>query len=280
MKQSVKAASMLVVVAGVFAGGYLVGSIQEEAPIAAPASEVKEPKMNLPALNGQAGEAEVRRIVEAYIKENPQVILQSVQEYQQYGATRQIAQTAQPYRSVLETTEGVPIIGNRDASVKIVEFFDYRCPYCKTGYPVLRRILDEDPDVVLLPKQLPILGDGSDEDISRFAAKAALAAHQQGKFAAMHEGLISSNVPLTKDEVRAIAAGVGLDLAQLEEDMAGDVVEQALAESLSVAEAAGFLQSGTPGYYIGGEVMIGAGADAYERLRAMVDAARAQQATE
>lgn len=280
MKQSVRVAGMLAVVAGVFTGGYLMGTAQETTPNAKPTSESIEPEVNRPKGNGQAAEAQVRRIVEAYIRENPQVILQSVQEYQRYGATRQIAETAEPYRAALQATEGVPLIGNPDASVKIVEFFDYRCPYCKTGYPVLRRILDEDPDVVLLPKQLPILGDGSDDDISRFAAKAALAAHRQGKFAPMHEGLISSEVPLTKDEVRAIAAGVGLDLAQLEADMAGDAVEEVLAESLSVAEAAGFLQAGTPGYYIGGEVMIGAGVDAYDRLRAMIDTARAQQTAE
>jgi len=225
-------------------------------------------------VNAAVDEAAVRRIVEAYIKENPTVIMQSVNDFQQNGQVNQLEARAEPYLAALQETAGSGIIGDVDAEVKIIEFFDYQCPHCKANYGVLQRLLAEDKTIALMPKFLPILGDGSENDMSLYAARAAEAARMQGQFAPFHEALMQSKLPLSRAGVQQIAASVGLDVERLKLDIAGEQVAKVVAQSRAIADEIGVSAAGTPAYIIGGKVMIGAAPDSYERLKAMVEAAR------
>lgn len=267
-------AVVFVFVAGLGAG-YLVFGAQSVPPVVAEdtAAPVAE-SLTVPA-PATMDEAEVRRIVEAYIKENPVVIMQSVSEYQQFGQLREMAARAEPYLEMLQATENAGIVGDAAAEVKIIEYFDYQCPHCKANYTVLARLLAEDKTVALMPKYLPILGDGSENDMSLYGARAAEAARLQGKFAAFHEAMIQSELPISREGVDVIAARVGLDVARLHRDMASPAVERAISDSRALADEIGISQAGTPGYIIGKQVMIGAAPDSYERLKAMIEAARA-----
>jgi len=219
-------------------------------------------------------EAAVRRIVEAYIKENPVVIMQSVNDFQQNGQLRQIEARAEPYLAVLQKTEGSAVVGADSAQVKIIEFFDYQCPHCKANYGVLQQLLAEDSSVALMPKYLPILGDGSDNDMSLYGARAAEAARLQGKFVPFHEALMQSQLPLSRESVEAVALRVGIDIIRFNHDVRSEQVAEAIAASRAIADEIGISQAGTPGYIVGGKVMIGAAPDSYDRLKAMIEAAR------
>lgn len=264
------------VICVVFVGGLGAGYA-----LFAPAAEYQPvPEQSLAAVPvetahvGAMDEAEVRRIVEAYIRENPVVIMQSVSEYQQFGQLREMAARAEPYMAMMQETDGAGVVGRTDAAVKIIEFFDYQCPHCKANYSVLQRLLDEDQSVALMPKYLPILGDGSDNDMSLYAARAAEAARLQGKFAPFHEAMIESQLPVSREGVLQIAEAVGLDTERWLSDLASPEVAQVINESRALADEIGISQAGTPGYIIGGQVMIGAAPDSYERLKAMIEAAR------
>lgn len=226
-----------------------------------------------PAIAGMS-EAGIRQIVEDYIIENPVVIMQSVDDYQRNGFVRQIEERAADFVQVLESVDDAATIGDATAPIKIVEFFDYQCPHCKSNYPVLERILSENSNVVLLPKHLPILGDGSDQDMSLLAARAAEAARLQGRFAEFHEALMAREVPLTRASIMATAEAAGLQMDQLRSDIESEAVVSAVDASRAIAMDIGIAQAGTPGYIIGGKVMIGAGPDSYERLNALIDEAR------
>ncbi len=226
------------------------------------------------ALETGMNEAAVRQIVEAYIVENPTVILQSLDDYQRNGFLGDMETRAQPFVAHLEKLDGASIVGPSNPEVKIIEFFDYQCPHCKANYTVLRRLLDEDPTLALMPKHLPILGDGSASDMSLLGARAAEAARLQGKFAAFHEGLMAREAPLTRAVVLAVAEAIGLDMKLFNQAVASDAVAAAVEESRAIAKDIGIMQAGTPGYIIGGKVMIGAGSDAYERLKELVETAR------
>ena len=260
-------ASFFAIFAGGLVAGYLAfgaNSPDAEKPIAAASV----------AAAGPIDEASVRRIVEAYIIENPAVIMRSVDDYQRGGSMLQIEAQAQPYLAALLKPEGAGILGDPDAEVKIIEFFDYQCPHCKANYGVLRRLLAEDPTVALMPKFLPILGDGSENDMSLYSARAAEAARLQGKFAAFHEALMASRIPLSREGISGVAESVGLDVPKMVQDITSEQVVRVVAEARAVADEIGISQMGTPGYIIGGKVMIGAAPDSYERLKAMIEAAR------
>jgi protein-disulfide isomerase len=84
-------------------------------------------------------------------------------------------------RDVLERDPNAPVLGNVDGDVTIVEFFDYNCPYCKRVKPEIQALMAADPDIRLVYREWPILGEGS-----VFAARAALAARNQGKYEEFH----------------------------------------------------------------------------------------------
>src|SRR5689334_18410357 len=82
----------------------------------------------------------------------------------------------------------IPVIGNPDGDISIVEWFDYNCPYCRKIDPELRQVVQDDGKVRLVLKDWPILGP-----VSKVAARMALAAKYQDKFEAAHEAMISVN---------------------------------------------------------------------------------------
>jgi protein-disulfide isomerase len=145
-----------------------------------------------------------------------------------------------------------PVIGNPRGRDVIVEFFDYRCPYCRAFEPVLRRFLAEDGEARLVLEEWPIFGGASD-----YAARVALAARWQGRFRRAHDALLDARGTLDRRRVREIAEGAGVDLARLDRDMRErrDEIDGALRH---VALAAARLHlKGTPAMVIGRRVIWG-----------------------
>ena len=146
-----------------------------------------------------------------------------------------------------------PTIGNPVGRVTIVEFFDYRCPYCKVMEPRLRSVLAEDKGVRLVLKQWPVFGG-----VSILAARVALASEWQGKFQAVHEALFALPLPFDGAAVRAAARGAGVDLARLDADLAARGAELDMTLAANAAEAGELKFAGTPGFVIGRQTAPGA----------------------
>ena len=104
-------------------------------------------------------------------------------------------------------------------------------------------------------KEFPILGPGSVE-----AARVAIAVRMQDaggkKYIAFHQQLLGSPGPASKDKALAAAKDQGLDMKRLEQNMASEEVDATLKEDLKLASAVGI--TGTPGYVIGKDVVVGA----------------------
>jgi protein-disulfide isomerase len=92
-----------------------------------------------------------------------------------------------------------PVIGNPAGDVTVVEFFDYRCPYCKRATDSLMNLVDSDANVRVVFKEFPILGPDS-----LTAAKIALAAHMQGKYRAVHEALMAHKGSFDKGDLMLV----------------------------------------------------------------------------
>lgn len=107
-----------------------------------------------------------------------------------------------------------PIAGNAQGTAVLVEFFDYRCPYCRVMQPRLTQLLDQDPAVKVIFKEWPIFGD-----ISTYAARIALASQWQGKYLAVHKALFTVPKETDRDAVRSAAKKAGVDLARLDDDL-------------------------------------------------------------
>ncbi len=156
--------------------------------------------------------------IEQYIRSHPEVIVQALQSLElkrQEEERLRVTQAIATNEKELLEDPASPVSGNVvDGGVTVIEFFDYRCGYCKRVAGTVTQLQKDEPGVRVVYKNLPILGDAS-----VFAARAALAAQEQGKHQAFHEAMLATENELTREEVFIIAERVGLDAKKLEADM-------------------------------------------------------------
>jgi len=140
----------------------------------------------------------------------------------------------------------IPVAGNANGDITIVEYFDYNCPYCRKIAPELRQVVQDDGKVRLVLKDWPILGP-----VSVIAARMALASKYQDKFLQAHEALIGVNSKLTEPRIRELLAGAGIDVDRMTRDLATNAkaIDAILARNNAQATAFGF--RGTPSFIVG-----------------------------
>ncbi|GGD28913.1 DsbA family protein [Sinisalibacter lacisalsi] len=216
-------------------------------------------------------EDRVRELVLETIRDNPEIVMEAVAILQSREAEAQAASQAEVLareRAALERDRNAPVLGNPEGDVTVVEFFDYNCPYCRSVKPEIEALLESDPNVRLVYREWPILGEGS-----VFAARAALAARKQGLYEEFHWAMMDMNGRANEASVVRIAEGVGLDIAQLRRDMEAPEVEEHIQSSLRLAQELGF--NGTPSFVIGDALV--PGVMDLEQLQTLVLQARKEE---
>jgi protein-disulfide isomerase len=140
----------------------------------------------------------------------------------------------------------IPVAGNPDGDITIVEYFDYNCPYCRKLEPELRQVVQDDGKVKLVYKDWPVLGP-----VSTAAARLALATKYQDKYVAAHDALMGTASRLTEPRIRELLAGAGIDVDRATKDLEtnAEAIDAILARNNDQATAFGF--KGTPSFIIG-----------------------------
>ena len=140
----------------------------------------------------------------------------------------------------------IPVAGNADGDITIVEYFDFNCPYCRKVEPELRQVVQDDGKVKLVYKDWPVLGP-----VSVVAARMALATKYQDKYVAAHDALMGSASRLTEPRIRELLAGAGIDVDRAAKDLETNAkaIDAILARNNDQATAFGF--KGTPSFIIG-----------------------------
>ena len=196
----------------------------------------------------------LEQAIERYIRSHPEVIEQSLQaleaKREAEEKTRQKAALSAKQNELLNDP-GSPVSGNLSGNVTLVEFFDYRCGYCKRAAGAVTQLQKDDPRVRVVYKDFPILGESSE-----LAAKAALASRAQGKHQVFHEALLATTSEITMDELLRIGDSVGLDTKKLAVDIADPEWQTVIDRNRALAKALGI--SGTPGFIVGTEFAPGA----------------------
>jgi protein-disulfide isomerase len=181
----------------------------------------------------------------------------------------EVEQSVQQQKAISKNADAIvrspvtPVAGNPNGDVSVVEFFDYNCPYCRRALPDVLKLINQDGNVRLVLKELPIL---SDDSVA--AAKLALAANKQGKYFEMHQKLFSESGRANKDMALRIAKELGLDIAQLQRDAENPDIKKALNENKELAVKLDL--EGTPMFLIGDRVIGGAPDDLFDQLKAKV----------
>lgn len=203
---------------------------------------------------GSVDRAEVESIVRAYILENPEIIEEALilLTEKQEAEKEEAARVAMAERSddLFNDTRDFSI-GPEDAELTIVEFFDYRCGYCKASLDWVQALPeDTDGKVRVVFKEFPILSAESEQ-----AALAALAAGEQGLYNEMHAGLMKSRSSFKEADIDKIAEEVGVDVQRMRADMKTSDVREHLADVRGLAQAIG--TTATPTFIIDGQLIAG-----------------------
>ncbi len=144
------------------------------------------------------------------------------------------------------------IRGPEDASVTVVEYGDFQCPYCGQAEPAVRDLLSDD-DIRYVWRHLP-LTDVHPQ--AQLAAEAAEGAAAQGAFWAMHDLLLDRQQHLRLADLLSYADELGLDRERLQEDLTRRAYESRIAGDVESADLSGV--SGTPTFFINGQRHYGA----------------------
>lgn len=183
------------------------------------------------------------------------------------AAADQIAQISAEGMRHIVAPPLMPALGTRNATVTVVEYLDYNCPYCRKIAPDLVKLAKTDQRVRVLFKDWPIFGG-----VSVYAARAAIAANYQGKYLAAHHALISSSQRLTSEEqVRSTLKKAGIDLRRLAADMKLREYDIDAVIARNNAEARALGLQGTPAVIVGD--LLVPGAVSFESMQKLVNLA-------
>lgn len=204
--------------------------------------------------------SEVEAIVRDYLINNPEVLSEAIDALAAHERTKLVAD--------LQSNDNDPMLGDANAPITIVEFIDFNCTFCRAADAwVFEQLDDKRRDVRVIFKHLPLLESRTRTSVA--AARAALAAHRQGKYREMHLALIKAE-DLSDASIEAIAKSVGLDLERFRRDAADGAVLDHIGVTFEEAGRAGV--EGTPGFYINDQFIPGFDEQA---LEAAVRSARA-----
>jgi protein-disulfide isomerase len=224
-----------------------------------------------------AQRGEIERIIKNYLMQHPEVlqeVMSELEKKQQIADAEKNKTAVKDNAQLLFASSRQVTVGNLQGDVTLVEFFDYNCGYCKRALSDLMGLMKADPKLKVVLKEFPVLGPGSVE-----AAQVATAVRMQDrtgkKYLEFHQKLLTGRGQADKTRALAVAKEIGLDVAKIEKDMAGDEVKATIEESFKLAEALGL--NGTPSYVVGTDVVIGAvGANT---LKEKINSARCGKAT-
>ena len=206
--------------------------------------------------------ARIEGIVREYILDHPEIIPEAIAKLQ----AREIAKVVDANRKTIETPFAGAWAGNPQGDVTVVEFYDYACGFCRQSLADVNRLIAEDKGVKVVFRELPVLSDESE-----VAARASLAAAEQGKFVAFHDALYEAGRP-SADTIRTANAKAGIDTTRATAATRTDRVQAEIASNLTLARQLG--ATGTPTWVIGDQVLNGA--VGYEALKKAVAEARAR----
>lgn len=209
---------------------------------------------------GADDKAAIETVVRNYLLENPEILPEAMDRLRQKETEKQLAGAGD------DLTKPFPgaVLGNPQGSITLVEFTDFACGYCRASVPEVEALIAANPQLKVVVRELPILSPASGD-----AARWALAAAEQGKFAEFHKAMFAAGRP-DASTIAAAAEVAGLDLDRARRVIAEPRVANELNRNLELARELKI--DGTPSWIVGDQLF--AGAVGQQVLQKAIDAAK------
>ena len=163
----------------------------------------------------------------------------------------------------------LPRRGKDSAKAKMIVCGDFDCPYCDRARDTIDQLLEDyGDDLAVHWMHNPLAFHAGAEP----AARAATAAAAQGKFWEMHDALFDDDTIRDRDGLVALAKSQGLDADAFAKALDDPATAQAVRAQAKTCTGNG--ATGTPSFFINGELLVGA--QPLERFAEIIDAALAK----
>lgn len=215
-----------------------------------------------------------RAEIRDYLIENPEVLMEAIAVLEE----RRAAQAEMAEQEMLVELENdifnddhSLVAGNPEGDITVVEFFDYRCGFCKRAFPEVKELIETDGNIRYVMKEFPILGEES-ELASRYAIAVKLVEGDDA-YAVLRDSLMEWTGPITEGTLARVANDALINheavLAQIDSDEVSEIItaNRQLAAHLQI--------QGTPSFVMGTRFIRGY-AD-LEQMRAIIAEERANQ---
>jgi protein-disulfide isomerase len=205
---------------------------------------------------GAVNEEAVKQIVRDTIMNEPKLIMDSVQKYQQQQQAQAAGKASEVLKDPAVTDlifrdDALPFAGNKDGKNVIAEFFDYNCPVCKMQFKVFTDLLAKDKDLKIVFHEFPIFGPVSDQNSKIGLAVAKL---YPAKYYTFHEKMMEGRGhEENNDRTLLILKDLGFDVAKVQEVAQSDEVAAQLDKSRDLGQKLNI--RGTPTLVVGDEVI-------------------------
>jgi protein-disulfide isomerase len=215
----------------------------------------------------KADDAVFGQKVHAYLMAHPEVIREAANKLadnERVASVKASTDAIGKFRGQLER-DPRDFVANPNGKLTVVEFFDYRCGYCKLAAPEVVKLIGDNPDVRFVFKEFPIFGEVSDT-----AAKVALTRQAKAKGVQLYQALMGEKA-LDDAALDRHLAEVGIDPAVARKDAQHPLIERQILDTHALAEAMKI--DGTPAFIVGDTMIPGADLPA---LRAAIAKAKGQ----
>ena len=206
--------------------------------------------------------------IRTYLLENPDVMAEVFENTQKYLIAEDEKRQSEMLKKnsdALYNDERDFSIGSPDAPITIVEFFDYNCGYCKRAFPDIMKLTQKNPDVRVVFKEFPILGPASEQ-----AARVALASKGDGKYFAIHQGLLNARGSVSGAALSSLIEKHGLNADEIVTRGKNKDIDAHIKDVRNLAQSLGV--SGTPAFIIDNQLF--SGALSYDDMQGLIDEIR------
>lgn len=206
--------------------------------------------------NPAGNESAIDQSIRDFLARHPEVVIEAQQKYAQIEADKEAAGAKAALaenRQNIISGPSLPVIGNPDGKITLVEFFDYNCGYCRKAHEDMLQVQKNNAAVKIVLQPFPILGPDSTSAHSVAAAFHVLYPAQYGAF---HNSVLSAEEKADEESTMAIAKSLGADEAALRAEMAKPSINEGFNRTYALASALKI--TGTPTYVIGDQIVSGA----------------------
>ena len=214
---------------------------------------------------------EINELIKNYILENPEIIIEAIEIFQKKQSLNAIKKEKEIIKSLsgeLYNDTNSYFFGNEDSKLKIVEFIDYNCGYCKKNHEIIMNILNENKDIKYIIKELPILGESS-LLASKFAVTIYLVDGPK-IYKKFYDSLMGHNAQLNFEILKKISEKVGSSIKDFNSFINKDRINNVILKNLNLADKLSI--DGTPTFIIEDNVF--RGFISFDQLQEIIDSLR------